>query len=283
MRVSFCWSADRPVSRITIVRGERHVDDDGCGLMTRPSQQLRSWSGGGEAPDDDAETRGKARRRTLVLVAAVVGAVVCVRWSGLDISADGLRRWGDDVGVLAPLLFLAIGVGLTCVLVPYPLIMGAAGVVMGTALGAAVGLCIVALACVTQMFLTRSVLRETAPALLSGRARVAASFLEDRGPWGVFWIRLLPGLPFAPLNYAAGLTRLRFREFALGTTLALAPRTLAYTALGGTLGDLDAPETQMALVLLIATAAGGAIVARHRLKRGWRLPPTTDVEDRKDS
>lgn len=217
----------------------------------------------------DPAARREAKRRLVMLGALVAVAFAAVRWGGLDVSPERLRQWGADFGPLAPVLFVCVGVALTSVLVPYPLIVGAAGLVMGIAVGIAVGLVIVALASVTQMCLTRSVLRDTAQSLLSGRARTSAAMLEDGGPWGVFWVRLLPGLPFAPLNYAAGLTRLRLRYVALGTTLALAPRVFAYTALGGTLGNLGEPETRVALLLLIATVAVGAVVARQRLKGGW--------------
>jgi uncharacterized membrane protein YdjX (TVP38/TMEM64 family) len=62
-----------------------------------------------------------------------------------------------------------------------------------------------------------------------GRAR---DFVERRGLLAVVLQRLAPGLPDAPFNYVAGSIGVRARDLALGTAIGVAPRALAYTALG---------------------------------------------------
>ena len=53
--------------------------------------------------------------------------------------------------------------------------------------------------------------------------------------WGVYAVfagRLLPGVAFDAISYAAGLTNMRFRNFLVATTLGIIPQTFLYSYLG---------------------------------------------------
>src|ERR687898_387744 len=50
--------------------------------------------------------------------------------------------------------------------------------------------------------------------------------------WGVYAVfagRLLPGVAFDAISYAAGLTRMRFRSFIAATALGIFPQTFLYS------------------------------------------------------
>lgn len=185
--------------------------------------------------------------------------------AGADVSAEGIRRRGDDLGVLGPVLFIPLAVALNSLFVPFPALAGAAGLLFGVALGTALSIPTVALAAVVQMLIARRTAGTRAGALVPARARRFDEFLERRGFFAVLYLRLVPGLPFIVLNYAAGLTRLRAWQMGVGTGLAKAPRVWAYAALGGSLGDLGAPEAKIAVGLLVLMAVIGAILARREL------------------
>ncbi|HEY0640609.1 MAG TPA: hypothetical protein VGD67_23515, partial [Pseudonocardiaceae bacterium] len=59
------------------------------------------------------------------------------------------------------------------------------------------------------------------------------------------------------VNYAVGLTRVPVLVFALGTAIGTAPRAFAYTALGGTLGDLTSWQSVAAVTVLVVMGAAG--------------------------
>jgi uncharacterized membrane protein YdjX (TVP38/TMEM64 family) len=53
--------------------------------------------------------------------------------------------------------------------------------------------------------------------------------------WGVYAVfagRLLPGVAFDVISYAAGLTRMEFRSFMVATALGIFPQTFLYSYLG---------------------------------------------------
>lgn len=52
------------------------------------------------------------------------------------------------------------------------------------------------------------------------------------GMYAVFAARLVPGISFDVISYAAGLTRMRFSSFILATALGVLPQTFLYSFLG---------------------------------------------------
>lgn len=77
---------------------------------------------------------------------------------------------------------------------------------------------------------------------------VARGFLETRMPWldrkaaedgfsVIFYLRIF-WFPFIVLNYAAGATRIRFRDYLLGTALGLVPPVFIFTYLVGAVKEV---------------------------------------------
>jgi uncharacterized membrane protein YdjX (TVP38/TMEM64 family) len=85
----------------------------------------------------------------------------------------------------------------------------------------------------------------------------------------VLLCRLTPLLPFGPLNYAFGLTRVRFVVYVFASWLGMLPGTLVYTGLGAAAvaWSAVADAGQALLLLLGAAAALGATLLISRLAR----------------
>lgn len=77
---------------------------------------------------------------------------------------------------------------------------------------------------------------------------VARGFLETRMPWldrkateegfsVIFYLRIF-WFPFIVLNYAAGATRIRFRDYLLGTVLGMLPPVFLFTYFVGAMRDV---------------------------------------------
>jgi uncharacterized membrane protein YdjX (TVP38/TMEM64 family) len=89
--------------------------------------------------------------------------------------------------------------------------------------------------------------------------------------WGVYAVfvgRLIPGVAFDVISYAAGLTRMRFRNFIFATTLGIFPQTFLYSYLGQ-----RAPEyVGLFLVTSGLVVAGVVAFAVVRYRRERRRP-----------
>ncbi|HEX5899397.1 MAG TPA: hypothetical protein VFY32_08355, partial [Solirubrobacteraceae bacterium] len=58
--------------------------------------------------------------------------------------------------------------------------------------------------------------------------------------------------------------------FVAATAIGVAPRAFAYTALGGSLGDLGSPEAIVAVVVLVLMAVVGAALGGRDVLRARR-------------
>ena len=120
---------------------------------------------------------------------------------------------------------------------------------------------------------------------------VARGFLETRMPWldrkaaeegfsVIFYLRIF-WFPFIVLNYAAGATRIRFRDFLLGSTLGLLPAVLLSTYFFGAMkealatyrrpADLLTFDLLTPVLLLVFSFFLPALI--KRLRKGRELLP----------
>ena len=206
-----------------------------------------------------------ARLRLAAFAIVVLVLFLAATLSGRLPSAGEVRDWGDGLGVAGPLVFIpAAAIGL-CLFVPGPVLAGAAGLLFGTAAGTVVALAFIVLGAVMQMSISRYLAGDAARSLLPARVKRFDRFIEERGFWAVFYMRLTPGIPYNLVNYGAGLTSLKVRAMAAGTAVGAAPRAFAWAALGGSLDDLGAPEAKVAIALLVVMALLGGFLARRQL------------------
>lgn len=186
-------------------------------------------------------------------------------------SAHQLRHQLAGLGVWGPLAMIATYSVLTCALVPGPVLAGASGLLFGTALGTAIAAVSATLGASAAFLIARAMAQRSFTALITGRVRDWTQRIERRGFLAVLYARIAPGAPFALISYAAGMTRVRLREFAAATMIGAFPRAFAYAALGGSLGNYSSPQALVAVGVLIAMSLGGAIALwRARGRRAKR-------------
>jgi uncharacterized membrane protein YdjX (TVP38/TMEM64 family) len=203
--------------------------------------------------------------RLIVFVAVVGGLAIAAAVLGLAPSAGELRDFGKSLRWAGYVLWIPLTTVLASVFVPGPVLAGSAGLLFGTAVGTPLAIASATTTAVFEMAIGRFVAGDEVGRRLPERVRRLDDFLERRGFWAVLYVRLAPFVPYNLVNYGAGLTRLRFRDMASGTLVGGAPRTFAYVALGGSLGNLGSPESIVAVVLLVVIGIVGFFLARRQI------------------
>jgi uncharacterized membrane protein YdjX (TVP38/TMEM64 family) len=211
-------------------------------------------------------TRGAAGLRLVALLAVLAAFVLVFALSG-SISASRVRGWMDGFGAAGPLVFVAVSASLTVVLFPGPVLAAASGLLFGTALGTPVSIASATLGATLAFCLSRWWAHDAVLALAGPRVRALRAWVARRGFLTVLYARIAPGVPYTLVNYAAGLTPVALRSFVAATALGVAPRAFAYTALGGSLGDLRSPEAYVAVAVLVVMALAGLVLGRRDLAR----------------
>jgi len=172
-----------------------------------------------------------------------------------------VRNAVDDAGIAAPLAFIALSSLLTVAMFPGPLLAGASGLLFGTALGTPVSIVAATLGASLAFSLSRRFGARSVDELSGHRVRVVQDFIAQRGFLSVLYARILPAMPYNIVNYAAGLTAVPLLTFAAATAIGCAPRAFAYTALGGSLSNLDSPAAIAAFAVLLVMGIGGLLLA----------------------
>ncbi len=230
-----------------------------------------------EHASPDPENPPSAIRSALwrgLLAVLAIGALVQLGRQG-GASIEDFAIWIDALGVWGPLAFMLGYTIATVAFVPGSLLTLAAGAIFGIAWGtlyvfvaASVGACL-------AFLVARYVARGTIERRLKGNPKFAAidEAVGGEGRKIVTLLRLSPIFPFNLLNYALGLTQVRFGDYAVAC-LGMLPGTLLYVYTGSLAGDLAAAVSgagtspsgtgrwALLVVGLIATAAVTILVTR---------------------
>jgi uncharacterized membrane protein YdjX (TVP38/TMEM64 family) len=183
-------------------------------------------------------------------------------------------QWVDDLGAWGPAVFIVGYAIAVAAFVPASLLTLAAGAIFGIAAGV-VYVFIAAVAGSSLAFLiSRYFARSSIERRLAGNEKFHAidRAVGAQGRRIVFLLRLSPAFPFNLLNYALGLTSVRFVDY-FAASVGMLPGTLLYVYSGKAVGDVAAlaggaaPErgaSDLALlgVGLLATAVVTVLVTR---------------------
>ncbi|MGQ0572899.1 MAG: TVP38/TMEM64 family protein [Pseudonocardia sp.] len=193
------------------------------------------------------------------------------------VAAGALLAWGSPdprpvlaairaAGIWAPALFVFLQVVLTVGPVPRTVFTVAAGVLFGSAVGAAVAVLATVGAAALAFWLVRAGTARLVARHADRRAvRWTRERLERRGLLAVLSLRLLPMVPFPVLNYASGASGMRFGPYLLGTALGVLPGTLAVVVLSdAAVGGAPDPRLLAVSVVCGVVGAAGVLAAARR-------------------
>lgn len=186
------------------------------------------------------------RRWAKILIALLVIAAVLFLVSRLGGEAAGrlvprFADWVAGLGVWGPVVFVLGYAAATVAFLPGSLLTLAAGALFGLARGTAYALAGATLGAAAAFLVARYVARSAIERRVAGNARFAAidRAVAQEGFKIVALLRLSPVFPFNLLNYALGLTRVRFLDYLLASA-AMLPGTLLYVYYGKAAGSIAA-------------------------------------------
>jgi len=213
----------------------------------------------------------RAERRVALARLAATGLAIALAFAGvlllLGHEASDVRRAVDGFGAWAPVAFCVLVVALTCALFPFPVLAAASGVLFGTAGGTALSIAGGTLGALAAFGIARSFGAAPVAALAPERLRRIVDAVSERGFAAVLLLRIAPAVPRDVVNYLCGLTTIGVRPYFAATLIGISPRAYAYTALGGSFGDLGSPQAVVAVALLGAMALLGLVLLARERRR----------------
>jgi uncharacterized membrane protein YdjX (TVP38/TMEM64 family) len=176
--------------------------------------------------------RKRAVIKGALLAAFIVAAIILVRFTSIKdfLTKEAPGNFLGAIGFWAPLAFMLIYAAGICLFIPGTLLTAFGAAIFGAYwgflyvwMGAKAG-------ATAAFWIGRTLGREFAASLVGNRLRK----YDDAT---VFYLRLVY-FPFTAMNFGMGLTKVRFRDYFLGTCLGILAGTFIFTFFVGTLKEV---------------------------------------------
>ncbi len=183
----------------------------------------------------------------------LIGGYLCLHLSGAfsHLNPETLQSWIATFEWWAPLVYMGVYTFLSLLLFPGTVLSLAGGLLFGPYLGTLYTIIGATGGAILSYFIAGKLGKDFVIARLKGRFRELYLNSEKQGFKIIFLLRLIPLFPFDVVNYAAGLTSIRWHHFLAATVLGIAPGTFVYSFLGSTLMDLHSPKFLLGIGLLV--------------------------------
>jgi len=203
------------------------------------------------------------------IIAIIVIILIVINMFGIKsfFSPSHLRDQVLAFGTIAPLIFITIYSIATIFFLPGTPLTISGGLIFGkwlgtlyTVIGATIGATI---AFLVARYLGESFVED----ILKGKHKKIYEYdkkLEKNGFLIVLFLRLVPIFPFNGLNFALGLTKVRTRDYILGTLIGIIPGSFALAFFGDSIAELNPVNIALAISFFVLLAITPTIYRRFR-------------------
>jgi phosphatidylserine/phosphatidylglycerophosphate/cardiolipin synthase-like enzyme/uncharacterized membrane protein YdjX (TVP38/TMEM64 family) len=226
-------------------------------------------------PAPRARKRVLTRMSLLVGVAVLLGALALAwRYTPLGeyVTVRSLLEVGEQVraSAWAPLAIVGAYVALGFAVVPLTILIAITAALYSPWVAIPLSLAGALASGAATFALGRTLTRGAVHGIAGRRIGALSRRLRKRGLLAVLLVRLLPVAPYTIVNIVAGASRIRWRDFLLGTALGLLPGlvlTSAFVDRAIAAVVSPSPQTIALLVLIVVAIVAVTVALRRRLER----------------
>jgi len=206
-----------------------------------------------------------------LFITSLAVIIIAIKISGIDqfLEKERLQNWINGFGSKGPIAYMLLFSLTPSLFLPGLPITVAGGIVFGAlwgtiyaSIGSTIGACL-------AFLIARYFARNQIENLLSGRLKAIDEGVEKNGWIFVAVTRLIPLFPFNLLNYSFGLTKIKFRDYAIASWIFMLPGTAAYTIFSSSLLDAIHGRVSKELIIgivLLAFISAVPIIYRAKIK-----------------
>ncbi|MCK4744275.1 MAG: TVP38/TMEM64 family protein [Sulfuriflexus sp.] len=209
--------------------------------------------------------------RGLVFAVILAGIVLGYLYRDL-LNVDALESWVADAGVAGPFIFMLLYIIGTVLFFPGAVLTLAGGAIFGPVWGTLYNLTGATIGAGIAFLLARYLASDWVEKKAGGRIAQLKNGVEEEGWRFVAFVRLVPLFPFNVLNFALGLTKIKFSHYLITSYIGMFPGAVAYTYLGyagreaAVGGDGLIQKGLLALALIAVSLFIPRIIKRMRTK-----------------
>lgn len=166
-----------------------------------------------------------------LFVAILIGVFFAIVYRD-QFDASALEAWINNAGMAGPALFVLIYALAAVFFLPGSVLTLAGGALFGPLWGTLINLAGATIGASLGFLISRYLAADWVEQKTGGRLKKLKNGVEDEGWHFVAFVRLVPLFPFNLLNYALGLTKIKFSHYVVTSSICMAPAAFAYTYLG---------------------------------------------------
>lgn len=220
-----------------------------------------------------SQSWAKTASRVFLAVLLIALAALAIRYRDV-LSMEAIERWTLEAGPWAPVVFMLAYAVSTVLFVPAIPITLAGGALFGPLWGTVYNLLGATIGAMLAFAVSKYLASEWVRRMMGGRLKKLYDGVEAEGWEFVAFTRLVPVFPFNALNYALGLTPIRFTHYAVATFIFMLPGSFAYTYVGyaGKEAFTDGQGTLQKILIAIGIVALAAFLSRIVRKLREKAP-----------
>ncbi|MEE8127581.1 MAG: TVP38/TMEM64 family protein [Nitrospinaceae bacterium] len=179
-----------------------------------------------------------------------------------------------SLGILGPIIYVGIFIVRPLFLIPSIALFIGGGLAFGPVMGPSYASFGAALGGTVGFWLSRKMGHD----YVKKKLKLGADLLDTTkfSFSVVFLLSLLPIMPVTVINYGAGLSTMKFKNYIVAHILGITPRAFAYGFFGSTLMDIGSAKFLAALLILIIMGIT-TVYFRLRSKQRKREPLAKDA------
>lgn len=182
---------------------------------------------------------GKNNKNKIKFCMFVILVSVCIftlveNWSILsNLDMDKIASFIKERGIFSSVLYLLFFIVKPFfVIIPTNIIAIAGGTMFGPIRGFLLTMAGFFISGTVAFFVARYLGRDFVEGIIGKKFIKLEDNMEKNGFKILFLLRLPPILPYDPLSYACGLTKIKYKDFILASLLGVIPETACYSVLG---------------------------------------------------
>lgn len=183
---------------------------------------------------------------------------------GFHLTPESFKAFVLSLGTLGPIIFIGIFIIRPLFLIPSIALFIGGGLAFGPVVGSAYASLGAALGGTVGFWFSRKMGHDYAMKKL----KLGAELIDETkfSFSVVFLLSLIPVMPVTVINYGAGLSPMKFKNYIVAHILGMTPRAFAYGYFGSTLLDVGSAKFRIGLLILIIMGIVAAAI-RIRTKR----------------
>lgn len=209
----------------------------------------------------------------LVIVGFTLGFLTIRK--GYNLTPESFRDFVLSLGLMGPVIYTVIFIVRPFFLIPSIALFIAGGLAFGPIAGPVYASIGAALGGTVGFWFSRKMGRD----YVMKKLKLGAGVLDNTrfSFWVVFLLSLIPVMPVTVINYGAGLSPMKFRDYIIAHIMGITPRAFAYGFFGSTLLEIGSTKFRIALITLIILSVL-TILIRWRTRNNTEKE-TTEIKD----